>query len=652
MQLAAIWVQNHHLLGTTGINLGGEYFYAFELEDRPDETTNILKVSRKKNEKYIANFYSDDSKNLSLTSAIVGRNGAGKSTILKMIRKIIHRETLGGYINAYDFAYLIFEHPDDSISIKTNSYRSKLGHDQRDEHDLPKELIPDYDSIVIVPELPKVETIYFSPFLDLWEFHFNYDDSPDIDISTDALIHGDTNSIDRRTGRNYLINHRYENLYRHIDFQKSAIAQKLIQEYDVPQFDKIYFTLSPPNVLENEFHNTPNGFRRFYSVLYKIWQREIYSTSRQVLRTSPLEEDKYIFKTWFLLNVIRTLFAPLESSNQYLLEGRARVEPNDLEKLPLKNALYIFLDNHYFEGFENVSLPIEETKELIEVAFSIIDSLDKLDIYEPKKMSLDFDKSIPILKLHSDFLNKLYHFDRNATGFLDVSLGSRNFSSGEKAFLDLYSRFFYGIQTIKKRKDDQYEGGLPKFFILLLDEGDLGFHPVWKKKFVKSITDILPNFFEEFEDTQVQIIFTTHDALTLSDMPNYNVVYLDKIDDQITVLNPLENEGRPTKSFGANISELLADSFFLKGGLVGDFAVEKIDKTIEWLLIPKEKDEFNRETQEYHRKVIALIDEPIIHRKLAEMFTEKTGRSVIEEQSIESQIETLQKRLNDLKNKR
>lgn len=131
-------------------------------------------------------------------------------------------------------------------------------------------------------------------------------------------------------------------------------------------------------------------------------------------------------------------------------------------------------------------------------------------------------------------------------------------------------------------------------------------------------------------------------------MPNYNVVYLDKADDVCVVLNGSENTKVPSQSFGANISNLLADSFFINDGLVGEFAVYKIDKTIEWL----QKGKTGTSDEEYyHQKIIELIDEPLIQKKLSELYTAKTGRNLVEEKILETQIGVLQEKLNALKNK-
>lgn len=126
-------------------------------------------------------------------------------------------------------------------------------------------------------------------------------------------------------------------------------------------------------------------------------------------------------------------------------------------------------------------------------------------------------------------------------------------------------------------------------------------------------------------------------------MPNNSVVYLKK-DGKYSKVLTHNDADRPQKTFGANIHELLADSFFVGDGLIGDFAKNKIAITLSWLKIkanelnelskgekfiyeidstidiPKfenKEEEFN-----YHRQIIELIDEPLVKNKLKEMFIE------------------------------
>lgn len=176
----------------------------------------------------------------------------------------------------------------------------------------------------------------------------------------------------------------------------------------------------------------------------------------------------------------------------------------------------------------------------------------------------------------------------------------------------------------------------------MLDEADLGFHPQWKKNFVTILVTFIKDFFTKI-GSEVQIVFTTHDPLTLSDLPNYNIVYLDKDINGKSEIIKYDDLKRPKKSFAANITELLADSFFVKEGLIGKFASDKIDETIKWL-----NSKENKSDAEYHKRLIQNIDEPIIQRKLAEMYSEKMKENLSKE-LLQQEIEILTDRLNKLK---
>ena len=136
-------------------------------------------------------------------------------------------------------------------------------------------------------------------------------------------------------------------------------------------------------------------------------------------------------------------------------------------------------------------------------------------------------------------------------------------------------------------------------------------------------------------------------------MPNSNVIYLERANyDQKTKILNFEDETRPKKTFGANISELLADSFFIEDGLIGDFAKEKISRTLEWLKIEgnKHKKGFfevdksivlttQEKNKDYHKKIIELIGEPVIKHQLKSMYME----FIDDNDYIESEIEKLSK---------
>ncbi len=161
---------------------------------------------------------------------------------------------------------------------------------------------------------------------------------------------------------------------------------------------------------------------------------------------------------------------------------------------------------------------------------------------------------------------------------------------------------------------------------------------MWKKRFINTILKSIPYFFEELTPKpNLQIILTTHDPLTLSDIPKHNVIFLEKPEE-----GKCQISSRFQKTFGANITDLLADSFFIQDGLIGDFAKSKIKEVIDWINENRNKTEINEEELERYQKVIELIDERVIKLKLSEMITELLPDNTFYNEMIDKEIEKLQ----------
>ncbi len=255
-----------------------------------------------------------------------------------------------------------------------------------------------------------------------------------------------------------------------------------------------------------------------------------------------------------------------------------------------------------------------------------------------KEISIDLEKDTDI-----SFFNFILDKNKEILSAFNIPVNFRLFkftpnkilSSGENSLLDLYASFY---DMLSRYKNKTHMVGTKA--MLLLDEAELGFHPAWKKKFVNAINSTFSLLFKKYnEDYKLQILFTTHDPLTLSDMPSENVIFLDKNKDNKTFISIGEK-----RTFGANIHDLLADSFFIEDGLVGDFVKEKINETIKWISKNKEisYEKIDKEKLEYHKQFIKLIDEKVLKLKLTEMITELERDDEYHNQMIDEEIKRLQ----------
>jgi len=127
----------------------------------------------------------------------------------------------------------------------------------------------------------------------------------------------------------------------------------------------------------------------------------------------------------------------------------------------------------------------------------------------------------------------------------------------------------------------------------------------------------------------------------LSDFPRNNIVFLKKGADMTVMLSSTDK-----KSFAANVSDLLEDSFFLENGLIGEWSNKVITKFIDIL----KKNDFQK--YDINEKDISVflssIDEPIIKFKLAEMYSNISKNRNVELQLIDEEIKTLETRKKEL----
>jgi predicted ATP-dependent endonuclease of OLD family len=249
------------------------------------------------------------------------------------------------------------------------------------------------------------------------------------------------------------------------------------------------------------------------------------------------------------------------------------------------------------------------------------------------------------------FLEKL---SKTKIGFRFFDFEMPAFSSGEESLFTLLAYICARSKESVEKYENENNAQAAYFsenLLLMIDEGTAGFHPQWQKQYLNILLGILGD--KKLFPKKVQIILTTHSPLILSDLPKSNIVFMEKDKSGKAIVVPGVQK---QNTFGANIHTLLSDAFFLKDGLVGAFAKEKINKVIKQLnaAIQPKKDSskgeqiYDQEEQEKIRKIIDMIGEPIIQQKLNMMYDE-AFRTQTELEFIEKQMAYLEKRKNELK---
>lgn len=198
-----------------------------------------------------------------------------------------------------------------------------------------------------------------------------------------------------------------------------------------------------------------------------------------------------------------------------------------------------------------------------------------------------------------------------------IDIGGLRLASGERALLNFFS-WIHLVPFFNYISDDVVKS-LRDNVLLLIDEIDLYCHPLWQQKLLYYLIQEVK---AEYADKKVQIIFTTHSPIVLSDMPRSNVIFMKRGENKCMVDAYCEHE----ETFGANIYKLFDDAFFLgKKGQIGEFAKTKVQfiidkikpeiRTMDGVIYPSltEEEICSLEQQ------IGLIGEKIIRDKLYEM---------------------------------
>jgi ABC-type cobalamin/Fe3+-siderophores transport system ATPase subunit len=316
-------------------------------------------------------------------------------------------------------------------------------------------------------------------------------------------------------------------------------------------------------------------------------------------------------------------FQDLDFDNMY-------VKVEDFNRKLNNTKRYMFDLKEEISAFKKLTTILKNEPEKINMQSEYI--YDKENITEYKasatfSIAEDYVKIKEIIKEKSKIEFNIFG---GFYGCFDIDLLSYNndvkffeLSSGEQSLITKYMLVIYEILF-------EYAE------IILLDEPDVLLHPNWAKNFIKKLIDILTHD-TMLKEKKLHIIISTHSPFLLSDIPKENVIFLEN---GKQVYPDIE-------TFGANIHTLLSHGFFMKDGLIGEFAKSKINEVIDYLNGKDSPITDDDEAQRY----IRIIGEPIVKRQLQRMLDSKKLDKVKEIDALKNQIENLQSRLENLEKK-
>lgn len=205
-------------------------------------------------------------------------------------------------------------------------------------------------------------------------------------------------------------------------------------------------------------------------------------------------------------------------------------------------------------------------------------------------------------------------------------------SSGEKQRVYSIATLIYHLNNLSSTNSKIINHKYRRVNVIF-DELELYFHPELQRNLINDIIESIKKI-NLREIDAINILLITHSPFILSDIPDSNILFL-------TEKGMPEENRINIKTFGGNIHELLAHSFFLNNGFIGEFAKTRIQTIID-KLNPDEKKTKKDVNREVIWKEIQIIGEPFLKEKLEEMYYSKFDKT--------KRINELRAELNRLEN--
>ncbi|MBS0027702.1 hypothetical protein ACTJJ0_03470 [Chitinophaga sp. 22321] len=627
MEIHYIWIKSYNSIKESGINVSSRYIIEMQPDlpkDHPFDHSQY-KMIIKKNNDYLPFLFEQE--NIVNVNAIIGKNGAGKSSILGYMCDHFSE----GFLDTLSEDVLVYSvlESENEVFYVLHPHTMKLN--KVNETNETFKFIP-YQKPLSGPvkeHLKQNNYIYYSYLLDYNSNLQALENTGFYNLSTTFFLSSQRRrnmeefrelgitkiDFDSNSDLDHLITSEVAKAIDLIASMKDHGLDYLPSSVDVGilEDDQLYLqskkNISPGlsqvqgvlNKLRQNLSKATNEFYVFEELAIAIFA----NFCRQVLdahpNIAPFRENKAIHKIDSL--------SPVQFLKAFFKELSENDEASKL--LPKQYRDYAGVIESFFDKLKQMILP-------------------KTGSTFSKVRQKSF--SIPIVDTTMNDFRELMGYILQLKGQTPfVSFFWRSLSGGEQSYLSFMARFFSVAKDLK--------WGYYKDLVILIDEGDIGYHPAWQRKFLKTTIDFLSTL---FKDNRLQIIFTANSPFISSDLPKSNIVFLNKEEGE-----PLEILGKNNDrelTFGANIHTLFSDSFYMEGILIGDFAKDKLQGLLKDLNEENYNRKFNKKEKDQHLKLIDQIGEPILRRKM-EMIWQTQNAD-------DGELEILTRRIEEIKRKK
>ena len=155
---------------------------------------------------------------------------------------------------------------------------------------------------------------------------------------------------------------------------------------------------------------------------------------------------------------------------------------------------------------------------------------------------------------------------------------------------------------------------------------------------------------DNYFSKQIHLIISSHSPFILSDLPKENIIFLEKGKQ----VYPFDDR---KQTFGANIHTLLSHGFFMKDGLMGEFAKDKIQSIIKYHEDIEKKEILETDTIEYKTKkqkefwqIQSIIGDDSLKQVIKDHLVEIEKVVLGNDEAKEEEIKRLEAQIEQLRN--
>lgn len=599
--LQYLWIGKYRCIEKQGFNFTRRVTVQFDYEAK--------KLTIENNEDYCEDFF-DDSIEL---SCIVGKNGVGKTTILRVIKEIFSKKSEMEYLviiyngSGYEICHFLKDCKGElvkHIEIKNDIFKIDINQQLCDRLDY---------------YFKKPDCLYYTEHLSSVQYTMPDGDN---ELSTSHKLRNIHSLYSEETGdhvNRFFLNEFENQMNLIIDYGEH------LDNFKIKYPPYVIATLKcDRRIFEGFVKQYENlGFSGTLNDLYwRLFQ------NNHLVNNDKMIKFKDTMAEAIFLNIIYTLQHTVNGLTNENFKSFLKI----IEKYAnLKNG-WNFLKS-FLQNINN-KFTIFRLKEYI----SFMEYIDQIQVSSNENALLGFinDNSfiIPTIKDYNndqvDFLNDIkeffekYYLTAEFNSYINFSWG---LSSGETSLLNIFSRLY----SSKCKKESKNEVAL-----FLLDEIDVTLHPEWQRNIINELLKFIKY---TFKDKYIQVIMTTHSPIMLSDVPKQNVVY-------ISSNNAREEYKKQPETFGSNIFKLYNNAFFLDNGAIGQLAKEKLEKLLEEILA-------GNGNENDIQKRINMIGDDFLKKQFQSQFESTYNKKDIvdeEKEKLKAKIKELEEEIAVLKN--